>query len=146
MFNYACATTNFRVDRVLGGLSRPDSDSYKTLFCGKSFFVIISNRTRSRWPQKSVNPQNCATERAHLCLWRNSYYQKRRQAANSSHLNEQTGWRRFEGKYFYLGIAIKRAKQSHAKCARIQPLLPQDWVWNKPLQYCWKFAVEDIGK
>ena len=40
MFNYACATTNFRVDRVLGGLSRPDADSHRTLFCGK----LLSNK------------------------------------------------------------------------------------------------------
>lgn len=45
MFNYACATTPFRVDRVLGGLSRPDADSFKTLFCGKRFAVLIPDRT-----------------------------------------------------------------------------------------------------
>lgn len=45
MFNYACATTNFRLERVLGGLSRADADSYRTLFCGKSFVVLMPTRT-----------------------------------------------------------------------------------------------------
>ena len=35
MFNYATNTTHYRTDRVLGGLSRSDADSYRTLFCGK---------------------------------------------------------------------------------------------------------------
>ena len=34
MFNYAGTTTNFRPSRALGGLSRSETDSFRTLFCG----------------------------------------------------------------------------------------------------------------
>lgn len=42
MFNYATNTTHYRTDRVLGGLSRSDADSYRTLFCGKLQQILIS--------------------------------------------------------------------------------------------------------
>jgi len=41
MFNHASATTNFRIERVMGGLSRSDADSYRTLFCGKCLSSFI---------------------------------------------------------------------------------------------------------
>ena len=34
MFNYATCTTRFREMKVLGGIGRPDAESYRTLFCG----------------------------------------------------------------------------------------------------------------
>ena len=34
MFNFACATSNFRAERIFGGLNKGDADSYRTLFAG----------------------------------------------------------------------------------------------------------------
>lgn len=43
MFNYATVGSRFRPYKVVGGTTRADADSYRTLYAGKSFVYIQAN-------------------------------------------------------------------------------------------------------